>query len=100
MSQAVNHPGYPVKDNWVRVSTYTSNMVIRPHTSSFDEPGFDYVITYSDDPQTSFPGGFQNWMAQKGVPDFVGKLHDSAKRYEDLKNSRQKNDNDQEATAM
>ena len=36
MSHAVDHPATPLNPKYVRVNTYKSNMVIKPH-SSFDE---------------------------------------------------------------
>ncbi|ESO12824.1 hypothetical protein HELRODRAFT_105555 [Helobdella robusta] len=71
------HPCVPDNTNHVRVTEYTSKMVIRPHTS-FDENGFDYVLTYFDDPKSSIPKVAQCWMANSGIPDFVDKLHDAA----------------------
>ena len=38
VSRAVEHPQFPVTDKFVRVHTYISSMVIRPHTT-FDEVG-------------------------------------------------------------
>jgi len=52
VSRAVDHPSCPVSKKYVRVNTYESNMVIKPH-KSFDENGFDYLLTYSDDPQVT-----------------------------------------------
>ncbi|KAK3611018.1 hypothetical protein CHS0354_024338 [Potamilus streckersoni] len=78
MSRAIDHPKCPIDNMYVRVSMYQSMMVIRPH-KSFDENGFDYVMTYCDDPQSAFPSVAYNWMAKKGVPDFVEKLHVAAR---------------------
>uniref|UniRef100_H0XL57 StAR-related lipid transfer protein 7, mitochondrial n=1 Tax=Otolemur garnettii TaxID=30611 RepID=H0XL57_OTOGA len=50
-----------------------SQMVIHPH-KSFDENGFDYLLTYSDNPQTVFPPCV-SWMVSSGMPDFLEKLH-------------------------
>ncbi|KAF5899963.1 stAR-related lipid transfer protein 7, mitochondrial, partial [Clarias magur] len=61
MSRAVEHPGVPETQEYVRVHSYRSRMVIRPH-KSFDENGFDYLLTYSDDPQTVFPRYCVSWM--------------------------------------
>lgn len=82
MSHAVDHPSYPADPQYVRVNTYQSNMVIKPHTS-FDEAGFDYILTYSDDPQTNFPGGCFNWLASSAVPDLVERLRVAAKALDD-----------------
>lgn len=78
MSQATDHPCCPVDDKkYVRVSTFESHLVIKPHTT-IDENGFDYILTYCDDPQAAFPTPCYNWMASTGVPDFVNKLHKAA----------------------
>ncbi|XP_062817365.1 stAR-related lipid transfer protein 7, mitochondrial [Anolis carolinensis] len=77
VSRAVEHPGVPENPEFVRVHNYESQMVIRPH-KSFDENGFDYLLTYSDNPQTVFPRYCVNWMVSSGMPDFLEKLHTAA----------------------
>ncbi|XP_069070521.1 stAR-related lipid transfer protein 7, mitochondrial [Pleurodeles waltl] len=79
VSRAVEHPDVPESPSFVRVRTYQSQMVIRPH-SSFDENGFDYLLTYSDNPQTVFPKYCVSWMVSSGMPDFLDKLHMAAVR--------------------
>ncbi|MCJ8742742.1 hypothetical protein PDJAM_G00085970 [Pangasius djambal] len=79
VSRAVKHPGVPETQEFVRVHSYRSRMVIRPH-KSFDENGFDYLLTYSDDPQTVFPRYCLSWMVSSGMPDFLEKLHTAALR--------------------
>ncbi|KAI4897750.1 hypothetical protein NFI96_033836 [Prochilodus magdalenae] len=79
VSRAVEHPGVPESQDYVRVRSYRSRMVIRPH-KSFDENGFDYLLTYSDDPQTVFPRYCLSWMVSSGMPDFLEKLHMAAVR--------------------
>ncbi|XP_033832043.1 stAR-related lipid transfer protein 7, mitochondrial [Periophthalmus magnuspinnatus] len=74
VSRAVEHPRVPESQEFVRVHSYQSKMVIRPH-KSFDENGFDYLLTYSDDPQTVFPRYCVSWMVSSGMPDFLDKLH-------------------------
>ncbi|CAL9683487.1 unnamed protein product [Knipowitschia caucasica] len=83
MSRAVEHPKVPESQEFVRVNSYQSKMVIRPH-SSFDENGFDYLLTYSDDPQTAFPRYCVSWMVSSGMPDFLDKLHTAAVRAKNL----------------
>ncbi|XP_008946330.1 PREDICTED: stAR-related lipid transfer protein 7, mitochondrial, partial [Merops nubicus] len=61
VSRAVEHPSVPEDPEYVRVRTYESQMVIRPH-KTFDENGFDYLLTYSDNPQTVFPRYCVSWM--------------------------------------
>ncbi|KAJ7305253.1 hypothetical protein JRQ81_011167 [Phrynocephalus forsythii] len=77
VSRAVEHPGVPENPDFVRVRTYESQMVIRPH-KSFDENGFDYLLTYRDNPQTVFPRYCVSWMVSSGMPDFLDKLHMAA----------------------
>ncbi|XP_062995444.1 stAR-related lipid transfer protein 7, mitochondrial [Elgaria multicarinata webbii] len=74
VSRAVEHPNVPEHPDFVRVRTYESQMVIRPH-KTFDENGFDYMLTYSDNPQTVFPRYCVSWMVSSGMPDFLEKLH-------------------------
>lgn len=78
VSRAIDHPSCPVDNKYVRVNKYSSRMVIRPHRT-YDDNGFDYVLTYFDDPQAAFPAPAYNWMASSGVPDFVEKLHNAAR---------------------
>ncbi|XP_056146793.1 stAR-related lipid transfer protein 7, mitochondrial [Lampris incognitus] len=83
VSRAVQHPRVPETQEFVRVQSYQSKMVIRPH-KSFDENGFDYLLTYSDDPQTVFPRYCVSWMVSSGMPDFLDKLHAAALRAKNL----------------
>ncbi|XP_038826745.1 stAR-related lipid transfer protein 7, mitochondrial-like [Salvelinus namaycush] len=83
ISRAVQHPGVPETQDYVRVHSYQSKMVIRPH-KSFDENGFNYLLTYSDDPQTAFPRYCVSWMVSSGMPDFLEKLHTAALKAKNL----------------
>ncbi|CAN9504921.1 unnamed protein product [Ophioblennius macclurei] len=83
ISRAVQHPRVPETQEFVRVHSYQSKMVIRPH-KSFDENGFDYMLVYSDDPQTVFPRYCVSWMVSSGMPDFLHKLHSAALRAKNL----------------
>ena len=80
VSHAVEHPDCPVKKGVVRVDQYMSDMVISPH-KSFDENGFDYLLTYYDDPQSSFPSFVYAKMAASGVHDYIDKLHDATRSF-------------------
>lgn len=80
LSRSVPYSGIPESDEHVRVYDYMSQMVIRPHHDNFYEYGFDYMLTYFDDPRASFPSPAYNWMASRGVPDFVEKMHQAALR--------------------
>ncbi|CAG5134608.1 unnamed protein product [Candidula unifasciata] len=76
-ARATEHPSCPETDSCVRVATYCSQMVIKPDTT-FEENGFDYVMTYFDDPKTNFPPMCFNWMASTGVHEFLEKVHKAA----------------------
>ncbi|KAI0211996.1 StAR-related lipid transfer protein 7, mitochondrial [Lamellibrachia satsuma] len=84
MSHSIDHPSCPITSEYVRVDTYLSQMVIKSHTK-FDENGFDYILTYYDNPKGHFPSIAYNWMASTGVPDFVDKMHQSAKQLHEQK---------------
>lgn len=77
VSKATEHPCCPIDNRFVRVARYSSSMVIKPH-GNIDQNGFDYVLTYFDDPKAMIPSPAYNWMASSGVPDFVEKLHRAA----------------------
>lgn len=83
VSRSVSHPkcceqSDPRKS--VRVDTYESKMVIRANNNakSLSSPGFDYLLTYYDDPRAAIPSPAYNWMAKAGAPDFADKLHSAA----------------------
>lgn len=80
--RAVEHPRCPMLNKVVRVTDYHSQMVIEPHTD-FDEDGFDYFMTYFDDPQTQLPSICYNWLASTGVPEFVERLHTASRLMQD-----------------
>lgn len=75
-SRAVDHPSCPANAKYVRVSCYTSHMVIRPH-KSFDDLGFDYLMTYCDDPQIVLPSSLSSWVLSQGIPEYIRKVHDA-----------------------
>nr|XP_054766448.1 stAR-related lipid transfer protein 7, mitochondrial-like [Lytechinus pictus] len=76
-SKATDHPRKPETKRHVRVTRFCSRMVIKPFTS-FDENGFDYMVTYYDDPKAPIPSTAMNWMATTGVPDFMHRVHNAA----------------------
>ncbi|XP_078463581.1 stAR-related lipid transfer protein 7, mitochondrial [Lampetra fluviatilis] len=82
VSRSVDHPDMPESSKFVRVRSYYSQMVVRAH-SSFQERGFDYLLTYQDDPQTVFPRSCISWMVSSGMPDFLEKLHLAALKSQD-----------------
>ncbi|KAG1685481.1 StAR-related lipid transfer protein 7, mitochondrial [Nymphon striatum] len=87
-SKAIDHPKCTKNAKSVSVEKYKSQLVIRPH-KSFNDVGFDYVLTYFDDPQAVFPSIAYNWIASSGVPEFVETLHNAAKTlYKERSNSK------------
>ena len=79
ISKSCDHPKCKEQSDRrsVRVLDYESQMVIRPH-STFDENGFDYLLTYFDDPRAYVPLTAYNWIASSGLPGFVESLHKAA----------------------
>jgi hypothetical protein len=77
VSRAVDHPHHTPSDH-VKVTLYSSRMVIRSHRD-FKHHGFDYVLTYCDDPQSPIPTPCYKWLVKYGVPGFVDKVYCAAK---------------------
>jgi hypothetical protein len=77
INRSVNHPAMPVSRKSVRVQDYVSHTVMHPHTTS-DEDGFEYEVTYFDNPQTNLPSSCVNWVATAAVPEFLTKVHTAA----------------------
>ena len=63
--RSVDHPSYPVNSRYTRVDHYFSEMVIKPH-SFVDELGFDYEVTYFDNPQLRLSSTIVNWVTTAG----------------------------------
>ncbi|XP_046912253.2 stAR-related lipid transfer protein 7, mitochondrial [Dermatophagoides farinae] len=80
ISRSVTNSNITESQEQVRVYNYMSHMVIRPY-ESFDKPGFEFMLTYFDDPRASFPSPAYAWMAARGVPEFVEKLHQAALKF-------------------
>jgi len=53
-ARSAQHPDFPETKEFVRVAEYTSQMVIRPH-GKFEDNGFDYVMSYCDNPHLYVP---------------------------------------------
>lgn len=79
-ARSVTHPKTPPCKNCVQVTSYVSHMVIKPHRS-FDEEGFDYLLTYSDDPRTVLPTRFASWAVTSGIPNYIEKLHNACLQF-------------------
>lgn len=77
ISRATTHPLCPENGDHVRVPSYNSSLVILPHTT-FDEDGFDFVLSYFDDPKTNFPSYCMNILTSSNLPAFISTLHSAA----------------------
>lgn len=80
VSKSTNHPSCPEEQEHVRVTDYRSEMVIAPHRN-FTENGFDFVLTYFDDPKATIPSYCMNVITCSGIPDFIKTLYVAAKRH-------------------
>lgn len=63
--RSVEDPSLAESNTAVRVKHYYSEMVIKPHTS-LDQPGFNYELTYFDDPQVQIPSSCVKWVTTSG----------------------------------
>ncbi|VDP23012.1 unnamed protein product [Onchocerca flexuosa] len=55
---------------YVRVKSYRSIMVVRAH-KAFDCKGFDYVLSYYDNPESNIPKYAYNWLINYGGPYYL-----------------------------
>jgi hypothetical protein len=74
VNQSTKHPKCPNHPENHRVEEYWSYMVIKP-TTSFKQPGLEFILTYYDNPGVRIPQSITNWVAQRQMPDFLDKLH-------------------------
>ncbi|KAH7694853.1 START domain containing protein, partial [Aphelenchoides avenae] len=81
LSQALSAKEYPEASDHVRVTTYRSRLMVQAHTN-FEEDGFDYILEYYDDPQSSIPTPAYNWIIQYGGPHYLKRVHEAAKKLE------------------
>lgn len=79
INRSVEHPSVPQTRRYVRVKHYFSEMVIKPSTF-VDELGFQFELTYFDDPGTCFPSSAVSWVTKSAMPDFLTKIHAAALR--------------------
>jgi len=59
----------------MRVDTYLSKAIIKPHTGSFDEKGCDYLLTYYDDPKMMLPSRVMDLAASRGISESTKRMH-------------------------
>uniref|UniRef100_A0A915Q3X9 Phosphatidylcholine transfer protein n=1 Tax=Setaria digitata TaxID=48799 RepID=A0A915Q3X9_9BILA len=67
---------------YVRVETYRSVMVVRAH-ENFNCKGFDYILSYYDNPESNIPKYAYNWLVNYGGPYYLHQVHDAAKKLEE-----------------
>lgn len=81
VNKSTQHPAIPKKPNNQRVEDYWSYMAIRCTSSSFKNPGLEYVLTYFDNPGIVLPPAVTSWVAQKQMPEFLNKLYMATLEY-------------------
>jgi hypothetical protein len=74
ISRSVDHPAVPECRKYVRVQNCDSRMVLQPHTTT-DQDGFEFELTYFDNPQTNLPSSCVNWVATAAMPDYLAKVY-------------------------
>ncbi|XP_025990928.1 stAR-related lipid transfer protein 7, mitochondrial isoform X2 [Solenopsis invicta] len=84
VSRVTEHPDVPERRGIYRVKTYWSYMVIKPYTD-FHEPGIEFGLTYFDDPGVSVPSAVTAWVALRGLPDFLIRMRQASKDYQNYK---------------
>ncbi|XP_054010029.1 stAR-related lipid transfer protein 7, mitochondrial-like isoform X2 [Hylaeus anthracinus] len=84
ISKGTDHPDAPCKPGLYRVTTYWSYMVIRPYTE-FHQPGIEFGLTYFDDPGVNIPSAVASWVAMKGLPDFLIRMREASRNYQQYK---------------
>lgn len=89
VNKSTQHPKCPPNYYKQRVDEYWSYMVIRPKTT-LSKPGFEFVLTYYDNPGLSIPKSITTWVAQRQMPDFLDKLHNATLNYAKGKNTKMK----------
>lgn len=65
-------------------------MIIKP-TSTFSEPGLEFVLTYFDNPGVSIPSAITSWVAHAQMPDFLNKMYEATKVYVERKQNAEAN---------
>uniref|UniRef100_A0A0N5AVN8 Phosphatidylcholine transfer protein n=1 Tax=Syphacia muris TaxID=451379 RepID=A0A0N5AVN8_9BILA len=85
VSSSLDENMYPSSSKeYVRVSNYHSVMVVSAH-NTFEEKGFNYVLSYRDDPGGNIPKYVYNWLVNSGGPNFLKEIHEAARRLENTR---------------
>ncbi|KAI6200778.1 START domain-containing protein [Aphelenchoides besseyi] len=88
-SEALNPqewPNDPSDTSVVRVEYYKSQLMVHAHTS-YKENGFDYVLTYCDQPKAKIPGPAYKWILNYGGPYFLQEVYTAAKHLSEERKS-------------
>ncbi|KAK0406232.1 hypothetical protein QR680_018447 [Steinernema hermaphroditum] len=80
-NRALDEADYPASKMYVRVKLYRSSLVVRAHVD-FDQSGFDYTLTYCDNPEANIPSTAYNWIVNQGGPIFLNQVYNAAKDLE------------------
>ncbi|KAG5675639.1 hypothetical protein PVAND_005527 [Polypedilum vanderplanki] len=78
--KSINHPRYPENPRLERVKDYWSYMVIKPSTT-FNQKGFEFSLTYYDNPGIKIPKYVTNYVSQRQLPEFIKQLYHATIKY-------------------
>lgn len=59
-------------------------MVIKP-TTTFNQKGFEFSLTYFDNPGIKIPKYITNYVSQRQLPEFIKQLYNATVQYADKK---------------
>ncbi|XP_070501965.1 stAR-related lipid transfer protein 7, mitochondrial [Chironomus tepperi] len=82
--KSVDHPKWPVNPHLQRVNDYWSYMVIKP-TTTFNQKGFEFSLTYYDNPGIRIPKYITNYVSQRQLPEFIKQLYNATVKYAEKK---------------
>lgn len=82
--KSVDHPKFPVNPHLQRVNDYWSYMVIKP-TTAFNQKGFEFSLTYYDNPGIRIPKYITNYVSQRQLPEFIKQLYNATVKYAEKK---------------
>lgn len=82
--RSLAHPRCPEKPGLQRVKDYWSYMVIKPSTN-FNQKGFEFSLTYYDNPGIKIPKYVTNYVSQRQLPEFIKQLYNATFQYAEKK---------------
>ena len=62
-------------------------MVIKP-TTSFNQKGFEFSLTYYDNPGIRIPKYITNYVSQRQLPEFIKQLYNATVKYAEKKSQK------------